>query len=96
MSERYCDYCKQQIQPGSQGYALKIEMYALPDPPEFSFKDLQADHSAELEELIQKMESLDPQEAQDQVHESYPFILCSRCRNQLHRRLKGRQFESRN
>ena len=90
-SEQYCDYCNKLINKQQQGYALKIEMFALAGPLEFSAQDLKKDYQSELQELIEKLESLDVDEAEDQVHESYQFVLCAACRHDLHKRLKHRR-----
>lgn len=88
--KRRCDYCDKLIGEKEQGYGLNIEMFALADPLELTEEDLERDFRAELEELIQQLEDVDVSEAEDQVHEIYRFILCGKCRQAIHHRLKNR------
>jgi hypothetical protein len=66
-------------------------MYASVEPLAFTAQDLAHDHYGKLEKLIEQMETMDPAEAEDQVHEVYQFELCSRCRGWMHRQLRIRQ-----
>ena len=91
---RRCDYCGREIGEKQQAYVLNIEMFALAEPLVITEEDLQKDYMCELEELIQKMETIDVSEAEDQVHEQYRFILCSSCRHDIHHRLKARYYEN--
>lgn len=43
-----------------------------------------------LERLIEEMEGVDPEEAADQIHEQYRFLICPECRSRMHRGLKRR------
>jgi hypothetical protein len=72
-------------------YSLRIELFARVEPLSFSKEDLQNDNVSALEQLVQHMEELDPAEAEDQVHESYMYDLCSACRGLMHRQLKQRE-----
>jgi hypothetical protein len=72
-------------------YSLRIELFARVEPLVFNQQDLEKDNALALEELVQHMEALDPSEAEDQVHESYMFDLCSACRGLMHQQLKQRQ-----
>jgi 5,10-methenyltetrahydromethanopterin hydrogenase len=47
-----------------------------------------ADPETEMEELLEQMEEMDPEELADQVHESYEFLICPKCRQKMHRALK--------
>lgn len=71
-------------------YSIRVEMFARADPLEFSAGELLADHAAEMEEIIAGMEAADPQEAMDQVFESYMFDLCSSCRRMMHEQFKAK------
>lgn len=88
--ERVCDGCGRRLTKSDQAYTLRVEMFASADPLELTVDDLLADHSAQIEKLIEQMEHLDVEEASDQVYETYTFELCSQCRDELHRGLKAR------
>ncbi|MCX7964722.1 MAG: hypothetical protein N2644_09660 [Candidatus Sumerlaea chitinivorans] len=88
--ERVCDGCGRRLTKVDQPYTLRIEMFASADPVELTVDDLLADHTAQIEKLIEQMEHLDVEEATDQVYETYTFELCSTCRDELHRGLKAR------
>jgi hypothetical protein len=87
---RQCDKCGRDVPAEEQMYSLRIEMFARVEPMVLSKEDLLQDHTAALEELVLQMETMDVSEAEDQVHESYQFDLCSACRNLMHRQLKQR------
>lgn len=90
MKRNRCDYCGKVLKDDEQGYGLNIEMFALAEPLDITEEDLKKDYKQELESLIEKMENVDVSEAEDQVHEVYQFVLCWKCRNYLHKRLKFR------
>lgn len=71
-------------------YTLRLEMFARAEPLIITKEDLLHDHAVAMEKLVEQMESMDPAEAEDQVHESYVFDLCTKCRNLMHRQLKSR------
>ncbi len=56
----------------------------------FDEEDLKQDHLGKMEELIEQLESADPDEATAEVFESYSFDLCASCRRRLHRQLAAK------
>jgi hypothetical protein len=92
MNQR-CDKCGREVPPKEQMYSLRIEMFARVEPMILTKEDLAQDYAASLEELVLEMETMDVSEAEDQVHESYVFDLCTKCRNVMHRQLKERWAE---
>jgi hypothetical protein len=92
--KQICESCGRVIEKPAVAFHLKIEMFADPAPPEFTEDDLNRDFAAEMERLVEELESADPQEAEDEVYEAYMFTLCAVCRKALHQRLKelGRGF----
>lgn len=83
-----CDNCGREVPKDRQMYTMRIELFARPDPIVIQPADLLGDTKSKLEELIRQMENGDPDEAADEIHESYTFELCPSCRRQFHRRLK--------
>jgi len=87
---RTCDRCGSECPPQQQMYSLRIQLYARADPLEFTEDDLLSATPQAFDELIKQLENLDPVEAEEQVHESYLFNLCTPCRKSIHRLLKLR------
>lgn len=88
---RRCDRCGRETPEKEQMYSLRLELFARAEPLIVTKEDLLHDHAAAMEKLVEQMQSMDPQEAEDQVHESYLFDLCTKCRNLMHRQLKLRK-----
>ncbi len=93
-----CQGCGKIIPETALSYRLRLELYASPEPPSISQEDLEEDLQAEWKALIETLEQMsekDAQEAVDQVHELYEFVLCPRCRKFWHERLQEicSQFE---
>ena len=89
--ERMCQGCGCLIRENTLSYRLRVELFASPDPPairpEYLEEDLQAQWKA-LIETMEKMSEDEVEEATDQVHESYEFVLCARCRKYWHDRFQ--------
>lgn len=88
MSNRKCQNCGRHAPESEQMYTLRLELFARVEPLEFTDEDLQADTTGKMVELIAKMETMDPEEAADQVFERYEFDLCTPCRRKTHEQLK--------
>ena len=91
-----CDNCGKEIPPKAQIYAIRIELFARADPVVIELQDLLDNPASKMEELLKQLEDADPDEAADQVHESYTFDLCPVCRMQIHRQLKARDQQNDN
>ncbi len=85
---RVCANCERITSETEQMYTIRIEMFARAEPLVFESHDLAQDHAQKLQNLIEKMEEMDVNEAADQVYEQYSFDLCVRCRKRIHRGLK--------
>jgi hypothetical protein len=85
---RTCDNCGCTTSEDEQMYSIRIEMFARADPLVLEPEDLLDDHLAKIEDLVKQMETLDAEEASDEVHESYTFDLCGPCRRLIHQQLK--------
>ncbi len=88
--DRRCHNCGTAIGGQAVSYILRLELFARGDAPELTLDDLRADHTAQIEKLIEEMEHLDVEEATDEVYEAYNFELCSECRARIHELLKSR------
>ena len=88
MQKRKCDYCHCDLKEGVVHFEIKLEMYATPTMPDITPDDLNVDHTDELQELIEAMEDMDPDELTDEVYECYIFTLCKQCRDEIHYKLK--------
>jgi FPC/CPF motif-containing protein YcgG len=93
--KQICESCGKIIEEKETAYRMKIELFADPQPPEFSEEDLEEDLEGQLRALIEEMETFDPhdvREAEEQVHEAYLFTLCARCRHAMHHELRLRHL----
>lgn len=75
-------------------YSIRIEMFARAEPLEFTTEDLLSDPAAEMREIIAGLDAIDPQEAMDQVFETYMFDLCTPCRRHMHEQFKAKSGKS--
>jgi NMD protein affecting ribosome stability and mRNA decay len=93
MEERTCDNCGRWIEGNEQLYVMSVTLSADPGPVQIDDKTSIGDVRDEFERLILAMERMSREqveEATDQVHESYRFILCPECRREVHHRMKRR------
>jgi hypothetical protein len=75
-----CARCGTELTPGSGDYyVVRIEALADPTPPSFSEDDLQQDHRAESERLIEQMREVSERELMDQVYRRLFLYLCGPC-----------------
>jgi len=82
-----CDRCdKTLLIDESVRYEVRIVVSAAYDPLELTREDLEKDRSGEWRELLAELESLDPEEAQDQVHRELRFDLCPPCQREYLRK----------
>jgi hypothetical protein len=72
-----CDLCGSQLD--DQRYVVKLEVYPAFDPDELTESDLDADHLAEVAEIIQEMEATGNTELEDCGPKTFRFDLCPRC-----------------
>ena len=76
-----CDRCGKTLLVDEEvRYVAKIEVFAAYDPMELTHADLEKDLDRELRELIERMKTMDPEKAQDQVYRHFRFDLCPACR----------------
>ncbi len=86
-----CQGCGRIVPEKELTYRLRLELFASPESPEFGEDDLAGDLQAQWKALIESMEQMSDEEAQeaiDQVHERYEFVLCPACRKLWHERLR--------
>lgn len=89
--DRLCQGCGCLIRENTLSYRLRVELFASPDPPAIRPEDLEEDLQAQWKALIETMEQMsadEVEEATDQVHESYEFVLCRHCRQYWHDRFQ--------
>ena len=80
MTNFACDLCGRPVPLGDEPrYVVRIQVFAAADPMELTADDLKRDLRAELRDLVRRMENLDPEKAQDQVHREFTFELCPAC-----------------
>jgi hypothetical protein len=87
-SAKKCDSCRRKIASKELWFVLRIELFADPTPPDITKEDLHKDHKEEMKKIIKEMGKTNPDEANDEIHERYQFVVCKDCRKKLHRRLK--------
>jgi hypothetical protein len=75
-----CRRCGRALQPGRGDlYVVSILALADPYPPVFTEDDLALDVGREIRRLVAQMNSLDAQQAQDQIYRRLIFHLCNAC-----------------
>ena len=75
-----CHRCGAGLRPGKGNfYIVRIEAFADPTPPTLSEADLAIDVDAEIENLLEEMKHMTPQELMDQVHRRLTIHLCGPC-----------------
>ncbi len=75
-----CDMCgKTLLAEEDTRYVVKVEVYAAADPMEISEKDLKADWSDEVRDLLEEMADMDAEDLEDQVFKTFRFDLCPEC-----------------
>ena len=87
-----CDLCGQQLNPGQDvRFVVKMEVYAAYDPLEITDEDLDQDHMEEISQLLEQLENMDPQEAEDSTYKSFRFDLCPECQRKFLKDPLGRE-----
>ena len=80
MDGETCDMCgKVLLADEDTRYVVRIEVFAAYDPLELTEDDLSRDRAADIEQLLKRMEQMNPQELQDQVYKRVVFDLCPAC-----------------
>jgi hypothetical protein len=75
-----CDMCgKVLLAEEDARYVVKVEVYAAYDPMEVTEKDLEADRSEEVQDLLDEMADMDADDLEDQVFKTFRFDLCPEC-----------------
>ncbi|MHC4217086.1 MAG: hypothetical protein ACYSU7_01390 [Planctomycetota bacterium] len=75
-----CHRCGAELTPGEGSfYVVRIEAFADPTPPPLDDETSLAEISAEMEQLIESMSDLSPQELMDQVYRRLTLLLCRGC-----------------
>jgi len=75
-----CDMCgKTLLADEDTRYVVRIEAYAAYDPMEITTNDLREDRTDEIQDLLERMETMDPDALNDQVYKTFRFDLCPAC-----------------
>lgn len=75
-----CDMCGGSLLVESEvRYEVRIEVKAAYDPMELTKNDLDRDFQAEIARLLQQMQGMTREEAQDSVYKTMKFDLCPAC-----------------
>lgn len=89
-----CDRCSALIEQSKIRFTLRIELFAAYDGLDIrSLKDLQnRDIQAEIQQLLKKMETMDPKQLERDIYSRHEFDLCKNCRDQLLQQLEERNL----
>lgn len=91
---RTCESCGRWIDEGETLFVMTVTLQADPKLDMDAIDPETLENSRqEFEKLIEAMEKMTAgqvEEATDQVHESYQFVLCPECREEVHGRMKQR------
>lgn len=78
-----CEICGTAI-PRPAHYVVRIDVFANAEMPEISKEELEEmDFDKTMNDLIEQMQKLTPEEAMDQVHKRFEFKICPRCQKQM-------------
>lgn len=84
-----CDGCKRPLDTNSETrYVVRVEVYASLEP-EAECED-EADHLAELQNILESMDDADDPDIGDQVYHHAKYDLCSECRQRYVKNPLGR------
>ncbi len=90
MKTRQCGYCHQRISPEVHPYTMRIELFPrVADTLEIRPEDLELDFDTEMKALIAQLESMSPDEIdqeEERIYTRFCFILCPSCRDSLVKR----------
>ena len=98
-----CDICGKTLLIDSDvRYEVRIVVQAAYDPLELTASDLARSRPAEIERLLAHLQTMSPDEAQDQVYREFSFDLCPTCQREylrhplgVKRALRGEDHSSR-
>jgi hypothetical protein len=84
-----CDGCKRPLDTNSETrYVVRVEVYAALEPE--SDCDDEADHLADIQNILESMDDADDSEIGDQVYYHARYDLCSECRQRFVKNPLGR------
>jgi uncharacterized protein YlaI len=84
-----CDGCKRPLDTNNETrYVVRVEVYASLEP-ESECED-EADHLAELQNILEAMDDADDPDISDQVYHHAKYDLCSECRQRYVKNPLGR------
>jgi hypothetical protein len=76
----FCDRCLRELTSGRGEYfVVRIEAVADPSPPVFDEAEVAEVCRTKIAQLMEKLEHVTEQEANDQVHRRLTLFLCNRC-----------------
>ncbi len=77
----YCDACEEPLLvEGNVRYVTKVEVYAAYDPLEITEEDLEQANKETWKKLMEELRDADPEELESQIHVSFQYDLCPKCR----------------
>ncbi len=80
MNHQTCDLCGQELLAKSEvRYEVRIEVKAAYDPLEITEEDLNRDIRGEIAKVLQQLEGISEEEAQNEVYRQFEFDLCPAC-----------------
>lgn len=84
MSAFACDRCGRGLLTDADvRYVVKLEITSAYDPMEVTPADLEGDHEAEIQKLMEQLEDLDAEDVENSVHWSKQFDVCATCQRAL-------------
>jgi len=86
-----CDICGRRMQENDDDrYIFKIEIYAAAPTLELTKKDLEKDHAAEIQRLVEQLSKQDPDQVESAVYRKFHYDLCRTCQKKIMIRLQYR------
>ncbi|MEO6809366.1 MAG: hypothetical protein ABI353_09680 [Isosphaeraceae bacterium] len=79
-----CDLCGKGLSAsGGPRYVVKIAAYAGFDPTELTEDDLDDDHMEAVAQLLQREESINTEELDEQAYKGFRYDLCPSCHSRF-------------
>ena len=85
-----CDLCKRELNPEEDlRYVVKMEVFAAFDPS--ADDDDDRDHLEEIQNILERLDDVENDQAGDEVYQQLRFDLCPQCRKKFIRNPLARE-----
>ncbi|GAB4353228.1 MAG: hypothetical protein Kow0099_37470 [Candidatus Abyssubacteria bacterium] len=78
-----CDMCGARIETSELRYVLKMDIFAAYDTLKIEQSDLERDYEAEIKQLIERIQGMNPRQLEEDVFKHLTFDLCRACQRKF-------------